>query len=110
MAKEDLDAMVVVKTDDPKNAADQLVGYGESANDVENAQKAKDANVQHAGFIGYDEALSRYAARPDMEDLAHKNARDMPAEFSDQDFMRAIDADAQDHGTATGGTGSGSGA
>jgi hypothetical protein len=98
MAREDLDAMVVVKTDDPKTAADNLEGYGETSSDEDNKQKALDANVQHAGFIGYDDALSKYAARPDMEDLAHKNARDMPAEFSDADFMRARNADSLDHG------------
>lgn len=98
MAREDLDDMVVVKTDAPKTAAENLVGYGETDSDLDNKQKALDANVQHAGFIDYDEALSIYAARPDMEDLAHKNARDMPQEFSDADFMRARNADSLDHG------------
>jgi len=98
MAQADLDAMIVVKTDSPKTAAQNLEGYGETSSDLENKAKAKAANVQHAGFIGYDEALTRYANRPDMEDLAHKNARDQPDEFSDADFMRAINADSLDHG------------
>ena len=98
MAQTDLDSMVVVKTDEPKTAAEQLNGFGESANDVENLQAAKDANVQHAGFINYDTALDKYAARPDIEDLAHKNARNMPDDFADQDFMRARNADILDHG------------
>lgn len=98
MAQEDLDDMVVVKTDDPKTAAEQLNGFGESPNDVENLEAAIAANVQHAGFINYDVALDKYAARPDMEDLAHKNARNMPDDFADAAFMRARNADSLDHG------------
>jgi hypothetical protein len=91
MAQEDLDAMVVVKTDDPATAEDNLVGLGPEANDVENAAAAAAAGVLRASFINYDVALDRYAARDDVEDLAHKNARDMPSDFADASFMRTDD-------------------
>lgn len=100
MAQSDLDDMEVVKTDAPKTAFDQLEGFGDSPNDVENKQKAADAGVLNAAFIRYDVALDKYAARDDVEDLAHKNARDIPADFKDASFMRTVD----------GNTGSGSSA
>ena len=100
MAQEDLDDMVVVKTDDPVTAFDQLEGFGDSPNDVENKQKAADAGVLNAAFIRYDAALDKYAARDDVEDLAHKNARDIPSDFAEASFMRTVD----------GNTGSGSSA
>jgi hypothetical protein len=100
MAQSDLDSMVVVKTDAPVTAEDNLVGYGESANDIENAAAAAAAGVKSAAFINYDVALDAYAARADVEDLAHKNARDMPTDFADASFMRTVD----------GATGSGSAA
>jgi len=90
MAQSDLDSMVVVKTDDPVTAADQLEGFGESPNDVENRAAAAAAGVLNAAFINYDVALDKYAARDDIEDLAHKNARDIPSDFKDASFMRTV--------------------
>jgi hypothetical protein len=100
MAQSDLDAMVVVGTDDPKTAEDNIGGLGPEANDVENAAAAAAHGVWRASFINYDVALDKYAARDDVEDLAHKNARDIPADFADASFMR----------TTTGAAGSGSSA
>lgn len=91
MAQADLDSMVVVKTDDPKTATDQLEGFGDSPNDVENKQAAADAGVLNAAYIRYDVALDAYAARDDIEDLQHKNARDIPADFAEASFMRTVD-------------------
>lgn len=94
MAQSDLDTMVVVKTDDAVTAADNLVGYGESPNDVENKAAAAAAGVLDAAYINYDVALDKYAARDDVEDLAHKNARDIPDDFADASFMRTVDGSA----------------
>jgi hypothetical protein len=91
MAQEDLDDMVVVKTDDAPTAFDNIEGWGESVNDVENKQAAADAGVLNAAYIRYDVALDAYAARDDIEDLAHKNARDIPSDFRDASFMRTVD-------------------
>jgi hypothetical protein len=102
MAQEDLDALVTGKRQaaDPVEAGDQLEGFGESIVDTQAKQAAADAGVRYAAFINYDVAMDAYGARGDVEDLAHKNARDIPADFADADFMRAVDADAQDHGSS----------
>lgn len=79
-------------------AADNLVGYGASENDVENKAAAQAAGVIDAAYINYDLALDAYQARSDIEDLARKNARNNPADFGDASFMR----------TTSGNVGSGS--
>lgn len=94
MATEDLDDMVVVKTDDPKTAYDTIVEWTEEAqnpNDIANRQAAADAGVLNAAYIRYDVALDKYAARDDVESLQRKNARDMPGDFADASFMRTVD-------------------
>lgn len=104
MAQEDLDTMVVVKTDAANTADDNITEWTESAqqpNEIENRQAAADAGVSNAAYIRYDVALDKYADRSDVEDLAHKNARDMPADFAEAGFMRSADADARDHGSST---------
>ena len=92
MAQSDLDAMVTGKRQAaaPVEAEDQLVGYGESANDAENRAAAQAAGVISAAFINYDVALDSYAARDDVEDLAHKNARNIPRDFAEASFMRTV--------------------
>lgn len=91
MAQEDLDNMVVVKTDDPKTAQANIAEWAESPNDVENRAAAEAAGVKDAAFINYDVALDAYAAREDVEPLAEKNSRDMPADFAEASFMRTVD-------------------
>lgn len=93
MAESDLDTMPTGKRQaaDPVEAADGLVGFGESIVDTEAKAAAADAGVLYAAFINYDVALDAYAARGDVEDLAHKNARDMPEDFADASFMRTVD-------------------
>lgn len=81
--------------DEPKTATENLVGYGADSNfDDENRAAAQAAGVIDAAYINYDVALDAYAARDDIEDLAHKNARDMPADFADASFMRTVDGQA----------------
>lgn len=87
MAQADLDNMEQGNYE-PKTASEQLANFGESINDVENREAAAAAGVIDAAYINYDGALDAYAARDDIEDLAHKNARDIPADFADADFMR----------------------
>lgn len=96
MGQADLDAMQtgVRQAADPVEAEDNLVGYGEQINDVENAAAAAAAGVKNAAFINYDVALDAYAARDDVEDLAHKNARNHPDDFADASFMRTVDGEA----------------
>lgn len=100
MAQADLDAMVTAKNEAPKTAFDNIGEWGESPNDVANRNAAAAAGVKDAAFINYDVALDAYAAREDVEPLAEKNSRDMPADFAEASFMRTVD----------GNTGSGSSA
>jgi hypothetical protein len=95
MAQEDLDNMPVAKTDEPRTAYDNIGDVNESPNDVENRAAAEAAGVKHAAYIGYEDALLDYEARPDIEDLAHKAARngvapDAAATFADGAFMREV--------------------
>lgn len=95
MAQEDLDTMAVAKTDAPKTAYDNIGEWVEQPNDVENREAAAAAGVKDASFIGYEEALEDYEARVDVEDLAHKAARngvapDAAATFADGAFMRQV--------------------
>lgn len=95
MAQSDLDSMAIAKENEaPKTASEQLAGLGEDINDVNAAEAAAAAGVIRASFINYDVALDAYAARDDVEDLAHKNARDFPSDFSDASFMRTADGQA----------------
>ena len=100
MAQEDLDAMVVGGRGTAKTAEDNLAGLGPEVNDVENAAAAEAAGVLRASFINYDVALEAYEARSDVEELANKNARDMPADFAEAGFMRQVGADDIDHGSS----------
>lgn len=93
MAQEDLDTMVIAKDYPAKTALDNIQGEGEAINDVENRAAAEAAGVKDAAFINYDVALDNYAARVDVEDLAHKYARNMPADFAEASFMRANGSD-----------------
>lgn len=95
MAQSDLDSM---QTGDRQEAAaveaeDQLVGYGEEIVDTNAKAAAAAAGVRFAAFINYDVALDAYAARGDVEDLAHKNARNNPDDFADASFMRTVDGE-----------------
>lgn len=96
MAESDLDAMQTGtrQAAAPVEADDQLVNFGESVVDERAKQAAADAGVRYAAFINYDVALDAYAARGDVEDLAHKNARDIPEDFADASFMRTVDGEA----------------
>lgn len=90
MAESDVDSMPA-DTREPKTASENLVGYGESFTDEENRAAAATAGVIDAAYINYDVALDAYAARDDIEDLAHKNARNHPDDFADASFMRTDD-------------------
>lgn len=91
MAKEDLDNMQPGERQAKPavEATDNLVGYGESINDIENRAAAEAAGVRDAAYIDYDVALDNYAARDDVESLARRRARDFPEDFADAAFMRS---------------------
>jgi hypothetical protein len=92
MAQSDLNSMQTgIRQDaNPVEANAQLVNFGESIVDVQSKQAAANAGVRSAAFINYDVALDSYAARSDVENLARKNARNIPTDFADASFMRTV--------------------
>jgi len=90
MAQSDLDSMKtgIRQEADPVEAGEQLAGFEDSIVDTDAKARAEAEGVLYAAFIDYDVALDKYAARGDVEDLAHKNARNHPDDFADADFMR----------------------
>ena len=100
MAANDLDTMVISRTEAPRTAADNLDsfdGVGHVSLEDANRAAAAAANVRDVAFINYDVALAAHAARDDIEDLAHKNARDMPVDFSSAAFMRSTNTSQWDN-------------
>lgn len=100
MAAEDLQTMPAATNKAVRTAGENLTSFdGEGHVDLEtvNRNLAAEAGVKHAAFIDYDEALALHASRDDIEDLAHKNARDMPATFADAAFMRRTDTSQWDN-------------
>lgn len=100
MAAEDLETMPTATNKEIRTAGENLTSFdGEGHVDLETVNRAlaAEAGVKHAAFIDYDEALALHASRDDIEDLAHKNARDMPATFADAAFMRRTDTSQWDN-------------
>lgn len=56
--------------------------------DTEAREAAATAGVSNAAFIGYEAALNTHQARPDIETLADRRAREYGDTFADGDFMR----------------------
>ena len=73
---------------DAKTADEILDWHGPLISDVANEEAAAAAGVKDAAFINYAEALEAYESRSDIEDLAHRRARDFPVDFDDASFMR----------------------
>ena len=100
MAAEDLTNMPAATNKPVRTAGDNLTEFdGEGHVDLETVNRAlaAEAGVKDAAFIDYDVALAAYASRSDIEDLAHKNARNAPADFADAAFMRRTDTSQWDN-------------
>jgi hypothetical protein len=100
MAAEDLENMPAPTNKQVRTAGDNILSFDtEGAVDLETVNRAlaADAGVKDAAFIDYDVALETHANRDDIEDLAHKNARDMPADFAQAAFMRRTDTSQWDN-------------
>jgi len=90
MAQEDLDDYKQ-DTRTGKVASETLDWFQPLPSDIANAEAAATAGVKDEGHVNYVEALEAYEARPDIEDLAHRRARDFPVDFDDAAFMREVD-------------------
>lgn len=74
---------------DPKTAEEVVAEYPQDTVSTAAAAAADSANVRRPEYIDYDEALTNYESRPDVETLAHRRAREAGDQFSDTDFVRA---------------------
>jgi hypothetical protein len=73
----------------PRTAHDVVAEVGPV--DVEDAkERAREAGVADAAFIGYEEAMHNYESRPDVETLKERRAREGGREFSDAAFRRQV--------------------
>ncbi len=87
MAAEDL-ANYKQDTREALTAQEAIDWHGPLQSDLDNDAAAEAAGVKDAAFINYAEALEAYEARPDIESLANRRARDFPVDFDDASFMR----------------------
>lgn len=67
--------------------AGDVLAVHSSEVDREAAERAEKAGVVDAAYIDYDAALKNYEARPDVETLEDRHARENGT-FSDTDFVR----------------------
>lgn len=72
-----------------KTAQEVVDTYGPDGLLEANAAAAAAAGVRRASFIDYDEALTNYTDRDDIESLAARADRERPDHFSDADWVRA---------------------
>lgn len=56
----------------------------------EAAERAEEAGVVHPAFVDYNEALDNYQARPDVEPLDERRAREVGADTRDAQFRREV--------------------
>lgn len=73
----------------PAQANEFVAGYPkEDRLRREDAARAEAAGVTSVEYIDYAEAIDNYGARPDVEPLANRRAREAAADPADQDFAR----------------------
>lgn len=70
-------------------AADQLYPYAKPAEvDVEAKERAVEAGVVDPSYVDYEKALETYEARPDIETLEGRRARENGTAFEDASYVR----------------------
>jgi hypothetical protein len=88
MARNDLDDYKDTEVE-AKTAQEAVAVDGPDGLAADNAAAAQAAGVRRASFIDYDEALTNYTAREDIEGLAARATRERPDSFADADWIRA---------------------
>jgi hypothetical protein len=69
-------------------AADVLAPNAHTEVDDEARERAVDAGVVDAAYVDYEEALKAYEARPDIETLEGRRARENGTAFSEANYVR----------------------
>ncbi|UUG69470.1 hypothetical protein SEA_SHAM_163 [Streptomyces phage Sham] len=79
------------KTDyKPTTAVDAVEPHGPHGVEEAAAKRAKDAGVTDPAFVNYEEALENYQARPDVEPLSERRAREGGRDFNAASFRREV--------------------
>ncbi|XAO35342.1 hypothetical protein SEA_FRANCOB_171 [Streptomyces phage Francob] len=74
----------------PTTAVDAVEPHGPHGVEEAAAKRAKDAGVIDAAFVNYEEALENYQARPDVEPLDERRAREGGRDFNAASFRREV--------------------
>lgn len=93
MAKEDYN--VADRAEFSLTAGDKVLETVQETPDADARAAADTAGVSHPAYVGYAAALNAHQARPDIETLADRRARENGTTFAAGDFMRqaAYEAD-----------------
>jgi hypothetical protein len=80
----------VTENGGPRTALDRVNETVYATPDAENRAAATAAGLKDAAYIDYDEALTNYESREDIESLASKQTRNAPDGFAAADYMRSL--------------------
>lgn len=75
----------------PRTAQAAVAPHGPHGVEEAAAKRAKDAGVVSAEFVNYEGALENYQARPDVEPLDERRARESGRNFQAASFRREVD-------------------
>jgi hypothetical protein len=89
-ALKESDARAAKKDYNPTTAQDAVAPHGPHGVEEAAAKRAKDAGVTDPAFVNYAEALENYQARPDVEPLDERRAREGGRDFQAASFRREI--------------------
>ncbi|AXH49282.1 hypothetical protein HWB76_gp120 [Streptomyces phage Blueeyedbeauty] len=84
------DARAAKRDYKPTTAQDAVAPHGPHGVEEAAAKRAKDAGVIDPAFVNYEEALENYQARPDVEPLDERRAREGGRDFQAAAFRREI--------------------
>lgn len=74
----------------PFTSVDAVEPHGPHGVEEAAAKRAKDAGVTDPAFVNYEEALENYQARPDVEPLNERRAREGGRDFNAASFRRVV--------------------
>ncbi|AXG66250.1 hypothetical protein SEA_ANNADREAMY_158 [Streptomyces phage Annadreamy] len=89
-ALKESDARAAKKDYKPVTAQSAVAVHGPHGVEEAAAKRAKDAGVIDPAFVNYAEALENYQARPDVEPLDERRAREGGRDFQAAAFRREI--------------------
>ncbi|QIN94107.1 hypothetical protein PP459_gp126 [Streptomyces phage Wakanda] len=80
------------KTEYKPRTAHDVVGEVGPVDVADAKERAREAGVTDAAFVGYEEALHNYESRPDVETLKERRAREAGETFDEAGFRRQVGA------------------